>query len=107
MTSVGVRFQDEQLSEKMPPCLTACPVNAFKSPGFYFMNETFYNQTYNKEEIFYETKKHNLSMTSGFTIEEVKGISVGRCYMVCPSKKLPRKDGTFFNFWKLRDIKGV
>ena len=40
MTNVGVRFRDEEIKEKMLPCLTACPWNAFKKPGKKF-TETF------------------------------------------------------------------
>ncbi len=40
MTNVGVRFRDEELSEKMLPCLTACPWNAFKKPGKKFTRKT-------------------------------------------------------------------
>lgn len=104
MTTVGVRFQDEQLSEKMLPCLTACPMSAFKNQGFHFTNETFYNQTYNVDEIFYENEKFNRS-TNNFTIKEVKGIYTGRCYMVCPTRKMPKTDVLVLFFWKFRDIK--
>jgi hypothetical protein len=107
MTTVGVRFKDEHLSEKMLPCMTACPMNAFKSPGFHFTNETFYNQTYKIDEIFFESKKLNFSVTSVYGVDEVKSIIFGRCYTVCESKKMPKKRGLTFLFWKFRDIKGL
>jgi hypothetical protein len=106
MTTVGVRFKDEQQSEKMLPCLTACPMNAFKIQGFHFTNETFYSQTYNMDEIFYENEIFNLTHNSNLTIEEVRGIFTGRCYMVCPKRKTLKKDVLFIHFWKFRAIKG-
>ena len=106
MTSIGVRFQDDQLSEKMLPCLTVCPINAFKNQGFHFTIEEYYNQTYSMQEIFYENEKFNLSANSNYAIEEVNGIYTGRCYMVCPTKKMPMRDVLILYFWKFRDIKG-
>jgi hypothetical protein len=104
MTNVGVRYQDDQLSEKMLPCITTCPMNAYKSPGFHFTIEAFYNQTYNIDEIFYEKEKW--LENSNFSIEEVKSLTYGRCYMVCLSTKMPKKYGAYFKFWKFRDIRG-
>ena len=72
MTYVGVQFQDDPLNEKLLPCLTACPMSAFKSFGFHFMNETFYSQIYNMDEIFQDSKQFNLSHDSRFCVEEHK-----------------------------------
>jgi hypothetical protein len=106
MTAVGVRFQDEQLREKMLPCLTVCPMNAFKSTGFYFTVEEYYNQTYNMDEIFYYHNMFDLMSDFHLTIEELRGIYTGRCYMVCPKREMPKRDFLTLPIWKFGDIKG-
>jgi hypothetical protein len=43
-TSTGVVNSEENTENKALPCLTICPWKAFRNRGFYFTNETFYNQ---------------------------------------------------------------
>jgi len=44
--------------------------------------------------------------SSLFEVEELKGVYLGRCYMACPSRPLPKKDVVMIQIWKFRDIKG-
>ena len=35
-TMMTVKMDIENVAEKHPPCITACPLSAFKKPGMYF-----------------------------------------------------------------------
>ena len=59
------------------------------------------------DEIFQDSKQFNLSHDSRFSVEERKNVFFGRCYMVCPLKKMPKKVGLTIYFLKLRNIKGL
>ena len=83
MTNMGVRFNDDKLVEKNFPCITVCPWNSFKTHGFHYGNDSFYKQTYDKDEILYIRNVSNPTDTSSYYIEELKGVLIGRCYMVC------------------------
>jgi hypothetical protein len=64
-------------------------------------------QTFEKEEVFYiynqsNFESYNLSL---FHVEEVSSVFLGRCYMVCNEKPVPRQISFGFYLWKTRDIK--
>jgi len=69
-------------------------------------SDEFMNQTYSKEEIFDDNKYANVFNSSLFFIEELKGVYLGRCYMICSILKVAKKDFIQIDFWKYRDIKG-
>jgi hypothetical protein len=64
-------------------------------------------QTFEKEEVFYifnqsNIESYNLSLHH---VEEVSSVFLGRCYMVCNEKPVPRQISFGFYLWKTRDIK--
>jgi hypothetical protein len=105
MTSMGIRFKGENIKEKQLPCITACPWNAFRKRGLYFKREVFMRQTFEREEIFYNASGVNLYDESLYYVEEIHSIFLGRCYMACQLKSLPRKMSLFFYLYKYRDYK--
>ncbi len=44
--------------------------------------------------------------SSIFEVVELKGVYLGRCYMVCPSRPLPKKEAVLIRVWKIRNLKG-
>ena len=107
MTSMGIRFKVENVKEKQLPCLTACPWNAYRERGLFFKKDDFMRQTFEKEEIFYNASFVDLYNESLYYIEEISSIHLGRCYMVCHLKPLPRMIQSEIYFWKHRDIKST
>ena len=112
MTNMGVRFTGEDVKEKGEnteekplPCLTACPWSPFRKRGFYFKQDDFIKQTYEKEEIFFDIPFVDLYNKSLFSIEEIPSIFQGRCYMVCHLKPLPIMIPFNIFFQKYMDIK--
>jgi hypothetical protein len=83
MTNMGYRFDDQKAEEKELPCFTFWPFSAFKKRGLFYTNEDFIRQTFEKEELFFNFERSDLSNKSLYLVEEVRGLSVGRCYMVC------------------------
>jgi hypothetical protein len=107
MTNMGVRFTGEDVKEKLLPCLTACPWNAFRKRGFFFEQDDFIKQTYKREEIFFDVPFVDLYNISLFSIKEIHSIFQGRCYMVCHLRPLPIMIPFHIFFQKYRDIKGI
>ena len=105
MTSMGTRFKEENNQEKHLPCITVCPWNAFRKRGLYFKRADYISQTFEKEEIFYNDSGVDLYNESLYYVEEIHSIFLGRCYMACHLKPLPRKTFFFFYLRKYRDYK--
>jgi len=99
-------FQEQDIKVKAFPCVTACPLDAFKTRGLFFKEKDYLDQTFAKEEIFYDEKKIGIFNESIFYIEELRSLFRGRCYMVCPLKKKKLKDHIRITFKKGVDIKG-
>lgn len=112
MTNIGVRFQPMDLAKKIPPCVTVCPLEAFKTRGFFFKEASFLQQTFTKVETFLDGTKYGLNKQSAFNDEafstqEIRSVFLGRCYTIC--QKLPLKEHyemymMFFN--KTTSVKG-
>ena len=106
MTTMGVRFEDQKEETKFLPCLTFCPLNGFKSRKLNYKNASFTEETFSQEEIFSDvnlTYFHNRSL---FCIEEIKGVFIGRCYMVCYLRKRPEVDAIYIPLRKQNDLIG-
>ena len=61
MTNIGSRFDDQDEGKKSLPCVTFCPYSSFKKKGLFFKHEDFIQQTYEKEELFYNFHKSKLA----------------------------------------------
>ena len=106
MTNMGSRFDDQEGAKKNLPCITFCPFSAFKKRGLFFKHDDFVLQTYEKEELFYNFNESNLSNKSLYLVEEVRGIFIGRCYMVCYLPLVDVKEQIFIQLVKQQDIVG-
>ena len=106
MTTMGVRFEDQKEEHKFLPCLTFCPLNGFKSRQFNYENETFTKETFSEEEIFSDVNLTSFRNRSLFYIEEIKGVFIGRCYMVCYLRQRPEVDAINIPLRKQNDLIG-
>ena len=106
MTNIGSRFDDQDEGKKSLPCVTFCPYSSFKKKGLFFKHEDFIQQTYEKEELFYNFHKSKLANKSLYQIEEVRGVFNGRCYMACYLPLVDVKEQVFIPLLKQHDIVG-
>ena len=106
MTTMGVRFEDQKEEHKFLPCLTFCPLNGFKSRQFNYENETFTKETFSEEEIFSDVNLTSFRNRSLFYIEEIKGVFIGRCYMVCYLREGAEVDAINIPLRKQNDLIG-
>ena len=64
LTSVGVIIEEYEQDEKDLPCLTLCPWKVFKKRGFHFKFDDFYQNVFEKAEIFAEQPGKSFFSTS-------------------------------------------
>jgi hypothetical protein len=54
-TVLGVSFfKGSSIGEGLLPCITICPWEAFKKPGFFYTNEDYDKNTFKRNEVFFE-----------------------------------------------------
>jgi len=112
MTNIGVRTEPFNMDKKFPPCITVCPLDAFRKRGFFFKQAEFYQQTFNREEIFINGKIFGISENSILdesvnSIQEIQSVFLGRCYTVCKKALLREHLNAYFTiFNRSVDIKG-
>ena len=77
---------------KKPPCISFCPIDGFKSDGFYFYDdETFINATYSMDEIFEDQTIEMFRNKSMFRTVETNTLLMGRCFTICYMGTLARR----------------
>ena len=52
ITTLGVRYSNDNNEEKLLPCLTLYPLEAFKTKGFYFTGKMIEENSFSLAEIF-------------------------------------------------------
>ena len=105
MTTVGIQYSGINTKEKSVPCLTFCPWMGFKEKGFHFKRSEFNRTTFTKEEVFANLTSWN--STIEFTIEEVGGVFMGQCFMVCPLKNMTMGSHRRIYIKNTLDLKGM
>jgi len=111
MTSVGVRMLAIETEKKIPPCVTVCPLEGFKTRGFFYKEKEFLMQTYEIDDILLKGEKYDFLMQSIYnntyhSIQEVQSVFLGRCYTICQKltlKNIPYMYTMVFN--RSRDLK--
>ena len=104
MTSMGSSFEDQEVDLKYLPCLTFCSPSAYKTYTFSFENDTFLQNSYEKEEFFFNMTEINDK--SSYHLEEIRGVYIGRCYMLCILKKVTEMETIYIKLQKKQDILG-
>ncbi len=106
MTNVGVQTRSQKEDTKFLSCITACPWPAFKHHGLFYDKKLYYQETFEKEEIFADVENASVFNKSLFSIEEIQSIQMGRCYTVCHLQPVKRYVEFYLSFRKSNDIKG-
>ena len=100
-TSTGVRFSDVGLTSKELPCFTLCPWKSFKEKGFHYENTDFMNSTFEQHELIDLGNSSDL-----YNVTTLKSIFLGRCYTICSSKKIKKKETVMITLLKATDVTG-
>ena len=103
-TNTRVRLLDTRVESKELPCFTVCPWKGFKTKGLHYETDDFLNSTLNQEEVVQTLKADAPNL---FEISELKSILLGRCYTICCSKKMKKKDWTRVSLKKDSDVTGL
>jgi len=112
MTNIGVGSEILNKEQTYPPCITICPIDAFRKRGFFYRKDEFQKQTFKKEEIFHtrdysEASEAIVFNESIFSIEEIQSVFLGRCFVVCQKVLLSEYSMSYFVIFKRSmDIKG-
>lgn len=107
LTNIGIRAWPHDQPTKKMPCITACPWEAFKKRGLFYNRKLLDEETFEKEDIFLHTEGYQVFNPRLFSIEEIRSIHFGRCFMVCPLNQFKRNDDCSFMFKYGRSIKGL
>ena len=106
-TSIGVRFEPQNKLKKTLPCATACPSKGFRTRGFFYKEEDFLRNTFNRDDIFYDAPSFGIFNRSAFLIEEVKSSYLGRCYMVCALEEKFEAESAIIPLRRMTDLTGT
>ncbi len=107
MTNIGVQTHTQKEDTKPSPCITVCLWQAFKRQDLFYSKTLYYQQTFEKEDIFADVENATVFNASLFSLEEILTTQMGRCYMVCHLQPLKRNVAFYLSFRKTKDIKGT
>jgi hypothetical protein len=82
MTSNGITFSNDKITEKFLPSFTFCPWPVYKKKGFYYKEKDFIENTFSIEDIFHNWTLPNLRNRTLYNITEVQSLLYGRCYTI-------------------------
>ena len=104
MFSTGFRHSDDNLAEKLLPCITFYAMSAYKTDGFHYSKEDFQKQTYDIEEFFHPQTLWELKNRSMYLLIENRSLFFGRGYTVCHLEKVVAKKPIYFRLRNIFDI---
>jgi len=104
---LGVRFNNRNEKTKNLPCITICPVNAFKSKGFHFATDIFENQTYSEDEILMNVTSIQAYNSNLYKVETLRSILFGRCYTITYLTRMQKRLSAFYPLTKNVDLTGL
>lgn len=107
LTNIGITVTGSDTREKLLPCFTVCPGNVFKTPGFYFKEKDFIENSFSADELFCDDKYISVFNKTIYVIEELKTLFSGRCFMVCVPAAQVQKEPLIVAMRKMTDIKGL
>ena len=82
-TTTGIKFRNEELLKL--PCVTFCPVAAFKQRGLYYEEKSYLENTFRLEDIFHDYTLKQFENKTIFLIKELHTLFLGTCYTLCSS----------------------
>jgi len=102
-TTTGIKFRNEELLQL--PCITFCPIKAFKQRGLYFEEKSYLENTFQLEEIFHDYTLKHISNETNFQIRKINTLFLGTCFTLCSFKYFATKEPIIINFRYQDDIK--
>ena len=82
MTNVGVRTEPMDKSKKIPPCITVCAFEAFRTTGFFYREADFIRETFKKEDIILDETNMILSECPFSTTQYFQSKKYEVCFWV-------------------------
>ena len=92
-------------TSKLLPCVTICPVQAFKTTGLIFTEEESTKNTFELKELFGTDTVDKLSNKSAFEIKTFSAQLSGFCYTICCKVKFEIQKSMILNLNKNLDFK--
>ena len=86
LTTTGVTFRDDKITNRTIPSYTICPWQVYRTNGFYYKQSDFLKNTFTLEEIFHTSSLANLKDNSLYEVKTVRSYFYGVCYTI--SKKV-------------------
>ena len=68
ITTMGVRYSNENIDEKLLPCFTIYPLEAFKTKGFYYTRKMIEENSFSLSDIFDKGTRTMFNDTSQFWV---------------------------------------
>jgi hypothetical protein len=104
-TTTGIKFRNEESMQL--PCITFCPVAAFKQWGMHYEEKSYLENTYRLEDIFQNETLQKITNKTNFFIKEFHTLFLGTCYTLCSLTYVGEKEEVRISFRYLGDIKIV
>ncbi len=104
-TTTGIKFRNEESMQL--PCITFCPIKAFKHWGLYYDEKSYLENTYRLEEIFQNETLLLIKNNTNFYIKEFHTLFLGTCHTICALTYKRAKEEERYIFKYQKDIKLV
>ena len=82
MTTTGITFSDDEITEKLLPSFTFCSWPVYRKKGIHYQEKDFLKNTFTLEDIFHSWSLPNLMNSTAYKITEVQSLLYVRCYTV-------------------------
>jgi hypothetical protein len=80
-TTTGIKFRNEDSMQL--PCITLCPIKAFKQWGMYYEEKSYLENTFQLEDIFHNKTLQQIKNKTNFLMKEIHTLYLGTCYSLC------------------------
>ena len=101
----GIKYTTDGKESKLLPCLTFCPVPAFKTMDLYYTEESFRNNSFSLEDMFDLDTATRLRNKTLFSISESQDFQIGICQTICVMSKMKVLQYLYFGLKKERNVR--
>jgi hypothetical protein len=91
ITNTGNRIRFWKEENKTLPCMTLCPMPAFKKKGFFYSEKLMRENSYTLEDVFSKETVTAFNDISKFTIKNTSSQLLGHCFTLCYRTPFPPK----------------
>ena len=104
-TTTGIKFRIEESMQL--PCITFCPIKAFKQWGLYYEEKSYLANTFQLEDIFHDYTLQQIKNQTNVFMKEIHTLFLGTCYTLCTLTYFQAKEDMYIVLSYLSDIKIV